>query len=354
MPAWLALALVAAAGLLAGYTLGVAQQMLSHDSRTIMASLKVFGSSGNSYTIFRDATWSRLPWAKPCSAGLPRLLAAGKEPAPAGNRRQLCELPSIWKNCSQGIYLDIGTNLGVQLRKLYDPKQFPGAPVLPIFDKAFGKQRSGVCAIGVEANPHHTPYLGTVNAYFHKRGYQAVILTEVAASTRNGTASFFLDADSPVEWGASLTKGGWQRNNASSGAKVEAHVQLLNLPAFVTGIVRPILQQEYTATGGSACAACEGFTASLCLPCTVETPYNQCHLIAPISVRAYLQPQALGCGCCCANDANSNMLSYESCTYLQLSCCCRFPLAVVEHQGTSMASPSLAGSSQHGYVAWHH
>jgi hypothetical protein len=143
----------------------------------------------------------------------------------------------------------------VQLRKLYDPQQFPGAPVLPTFDKAFGKQRSGVCAIGVEANPHHTPYLTTVNAYFQQRGFQAVILTEVAASIRSGTASFFLDSGSPMEWGASLTKGSWQENNDSeSGATVEAQVQLLNLPAFVEGIVRPILQQEYAATGGTRMA----------------------------------------------------------------------------------------------------
>ncbi|WIA32061.1 hypothetical protein OEZ86_002913 [Tetradesmus obliquus] len=243
---WVLLTLVAAAALLAGYTLGVAQQMVSHDSHTIIARLKIFRSAGSNYTVLSRAAWSRSPWAQPCSAGLPRRVAAGSE---AGSRRQLCELPTIWRNCSQGIYLDVGTNLGVQLRKLYNPEQFPGAPVLPIFDKAFSKQRSGVCALGVEANPHHTPYLNTVNGFFQQRGYQALILTEVAASIRNGTASFFLDSGSPVEWGASLTKGGWQKNNGSSGAKVEAHVQLLNLPAFAAGIVRPILQQELAATG---------------------------------------------------------------------------------------------------------
>jgi hypothetical protein len=144
----------------------------------------------------------------------------------------------------------------VQLRKLYDPQQFPGAGVLPIFDRMFGSKRTGVCAMGVEANPHHTQYLSTLNTYFKQRGYQAMILTEVAASTHSGTASFFLDAGSPVEWGASLTQGQWQHNPEDSTGKNEVRVQLLDLKAFVTGIVRPILQQELVATGNRAARAC--------------------------------------------------------------------------------------------------
>ena len=36
------------------------------------------------------------------------------------------------------VYLDMGTNTGVQIRKLYQPHLFPNASVLPIFDKFFG------------------------------------------------------------------------------------------------------------------------------------------------------------------------------------------------------------------------
>ena len=36
------------------------------------------------------------------------------------------------------VYLDVGTNIGVQLRKLYEPHKYPGAPVLRIFDEVFG------------------------------------------------------------------------------------------------------------------------------------------------------------------------------------------------------------------------
>jgi hypothetical protein len=137
----------------------------------------------------------------------------------------------------------------VQLRKVYDPQQFPNAAVLPIFDRVFGSQRSGVCAIGVEANPHHTPYLEELNAFFKSKGYQAVVLTETAASIKTGIASFFLDFSSatvpdpanPTEWAASLQQGDWHRG--------EAQVALLDLPSFVMEVVRPILQQEQQVTG---------------------------------------------------------------------------------------------------------
>jgi len=38
----------------------------------------------------------------------------------------------------QHFYVDMGTNMGVQIRKLYEPAKYPGAKVLPIFDKHFG------------------------------------------------------------------------------------------------------------------------------------------------------------------------------------------------------------------------
>ena len=57
------------------------------------------------------------------------------------------------------VYLDLGTNTGVQIRKLFEPHKFPAADVLPIFDKYFGpveeRDSSTVCAVGFEPNPEH-------------------------------------------------------------------------------------------------------------------------------------------------------------------------------------------------------
>jgi hypothetical protein len=153
-PTWVLLPLVAAAGLLAGYSLSVVEHLSIGQTGTVLAGFKLKPAPAGNYTVFNSKTWSRTPWGMPCPALLPRIAAAGRT---MFDSKQLCDLPSIWSNCSQGIYLDIGTNLGVQLRKLYDPQQFPNATVLPVFDKMFGMQRKGVCAVGVEANVHHAP-----------------------------------------------------------------------------------------------------------------------------------------------------------------------------------------------------
>lgn len=78
-----------------------------------------------------------------------------------------------WQECSQGIYLDVGTNVAVQIRKLYDPHKFPVATVLPVFDEYFGQDRRKVCAVGFEPNSAHTEYVEKVNAHFENRSLPA-------------------------------------------------------------------------------------------------------------------------------------------------------------------------------------
>ena len=60
------------------------------------------------------------------------------------------------------VYLDVGSNVGVQVCKLFQPSYYPNAPFLTIFDKEFGpvdERRTSVCAVGFEPNPHHTKRL---------------------------------------------------------------------------------------------------------------------------------------------------------------------------------------------------
>lgn len=140
-----------------------------------------------------------------------------------------------------------GTNVGVQLRKLYDPWQFPEAKVLGLFNNTYGTDRAQVCALGIEANPVHTPYLKKLNAYFQRKGYQAIVLTEMAASINMRQVTFHMDHGSPVEWGASLAAGSWQRQ--SKNATNTATVTTIDLPLFVTDVVRPMVRQEHQETG---------------------------------------------------------------------------------------------------------
>lgn len=135
-----------------------------------------------------------------------------------------------------------GSNVGVQLRKLYNPWQFPDASVHKLFNETFGFDHAGVCALGIEANPVHTPYLLKLNKYFQQKGYQAIVLTDTAATISTGHATFHLDHGSPVEWGASLSSGAWQ--GRSKQVANEATVSLFDLPSFMVDIVRPIVTQE--------------------------------------------------------------------------------------------------------------
>ena len=74
------------------------------------------------------------------------------------HRSALGEVDSLLSghNCTH-VYLDVGTNIGVQIRKLYQPHLYPGAKVLPDFELEFGPSPRcpSVCAIGFEPNPRH-------------------------------------------------------------------------------------------------------------------------------------------------------------------------------------------------------
>lgn len=95
---------------------------------------------------------------------------------------------------------------------------------------------------------HHTQYLSTVNEYFRRKHLPGIIIMEMAAAVRTGSAAFRLDTGNPAEWGASLSKGAWQRNaNHTEGTNVT--VQLFPLPGFVVEVVRPIMLEIQQATG---------------------------------------------------------------------------------------------------------
>ena len=142
-------------------------------------------------------------------------------------------------------YLDIGSNVGVQVRKLYEPQLYAGkdpmlerlarkwdvyneptaeeraagiakgaefwnitSPVLPIFDKHFGKApRCGVCAIAVEPNPRHTARHKELQAVLQAAGAGALWLSRTAASTSNGQLDITTQDDPDNGVGFSVRQG---------------------------------------------------------------------------------------------------------------------------------------------------
>lgn len=59
------------------------------------------GANVTGYIVLGPAVWSKTLWGRNCSNG------AQLHPGQQG----LCHLPQIWKNCTQGIYLDLVSHL---------------------------------------------------------------------------------------------------------------------------------------------------------------------------------------------------------------------------------------------------
>ena len=104
-------------------------------------------------------------------------------------------------------YFDMGTNIGIQLRKLYEPQFYPKAVVKDQFELNFGRSsRRRVCAVGFEPNIHHTATLLALERAYQAAGFPLVIFTETAISWKDEMLTFFFDLGNKDmnEWGASL------------------------------------------------------------------------------------------------------------------------------------------------------
>lgn len=116
-----------------------------------------------------------------------------------------------WLASCDSIFLDLGTNIGVQIRKLFEPSKYSGAKILSIFDGLFGQpstRPSRVCALGMEPNPLHQPRLQALEAAYNARGFRTRIYP-FAAWTEEGTMTFQScprDMNEHESWGAHLGK----------------------------------------------------------------------------------------------------------------------------------------------------
>jgi hypothetical protein len=107
------------------------------------------------------------------------------------------------------VYIDMGTNIGIQIRKLYQPHLYPRAPVLPLFKEVFGNSSKDVCSVGFEANPVHDDYLKEFEQFCHQQNWRVKIFTSVAVSIEERNETFYVEPKNNVnnQWGASLYQG---------------------------------------------------------------------------------------------------------------------------------------------------
>lgn len=72
----------------------------SHDggTRTRLQLLMTQQQPSHMYPVLSNSVWLKSAWGKNCSTPTSQL---------SPGRRALCQLPSIWKDCTHGVYLDV-------------------------------------------------------------------------------------------------------------------------------------------------------------------------------------------------------------------------------------------------------
>jgi hypothetical protein len=93
------------------------------------------------------------------------------------------------------IYIDMGTNIGIQIRKLYEPNLYPSALILPIFKEYFGDHLNEVCAVGFEGNPVHNKFLKEFESYCLKRNWRVKIFTSTAVSIKQENVTYYTEPE---------------------------------------------------------------------------------------------------------------------------------------------------------------
>lgn len=160
--------------------------------------------------------------------------------------------PQWLKNCKK-IMLDVGSNIGVNVRKLYEPKKYNGSTLLPHFDKYFGEPawrrtpagKSGVCALGFEPNDEHKERLEAIEKAYNDNGWHVHFYPFAAWSSEGKMALNKTAGDDKFSNMGDLTKRGAHLSmEQDSKAKVSKRslVRTVNLADFVSSLPNATVQ----------------------------------------------------------------------------------------------------------------
>jgi hypothetical protein len=144
------------------------------------------------------------------------------------------------------VYLDVGSNVGVHARFLFEPEKYPNAKIAHhIFDAEFGSIRdnSDICVFAFEPNPVHKERHFQMQDAYTKLGwrYHPII---AGASDQDGNMTFYhQDHGNNNEWGFSTVTSGGRENDAVTvpairlSSWLKEHIIGRNIPekAFLAG-----------------------------------------------------------------------------------------------------------------------
>lgn len=159
------------------------------------------------------------------------------------------------------VYLDIGSNLGVQVRKLFEQAKYPNAQIAGAFNEYFGNPdfrskpsaETGICAIGFEANPAWQKRLKGLEQTYQRHGWHVQFLVPQAVSdVDNENITFYVDnTPGHHDWGASISRaqasGSSKRDHRKQDTSYEVTVQTLDISKFIRSKVLFTPKQQVVA-----------------------------------------------------------------------------------------------------------
>lgn len=166
---------------------------------------------------------------------------------PGARRRRLAD------GCHH-VFLDLGANIGVHTRFLYEPERYPLAVAAKsIFDERFGTNRDNrdFCAFGFEPNPQHAARHEELAAAYARMGWRYTFL-QAGVSDEDGSITFYRNAHRASEKKTELGFSVLDRDGKGSATSRAVVVPTVRLSAWLEDEVgnRELPAQVYGSYAG--------------------------------------------------------------------------------------------------------
>tara|TARA_B100000945_G_C20374252_1_gene593731 strand:- start:619 stop:1230 length:612 start_codon:yes stop_codon:yes gene_type:complete len=130
----------------------------------------------------------------------------------------------------RNFYFDLGTNVGIQIDKLYN--QSCQSPLQKIFAKVYSK-RSEVCTFGFEPNPNHVTVLQSLSQKYLDFGYY-IYIYHAFAGIENTVSHLYLNPDFAYGKSNHLWTAGHKKQHNNNNTPI--HIPTINILPILQSI----------------------------------------------------------------------------------------------------------------------
>jgi FkbM family methyltransferase len=146
------------------------------------------------------------------------------EPVVEPEHEPVVSLHTVMPDRCNNIYVDLGSNIGVQIRKLFEPFKYPKSKILGKFNEILGSvdaRRKNACAFGFEANPKHFKRLIKLQDIYNTLGWKTNFFNKVVWTEDGRTMTIYSDDENRNEdWGSGVLDTAIPDKNRMSEFKV--------------------------------------------------------------------------------------------------------------------------------------